>query len=106
MPNTLGMSQFADGGQLATKPYAASAAYIDRMSDYCRGCRYDRRKRLGPDACPFNALYWAFFERNRPRLAHLPRLAMVYRSLDRMSSEERSGLIAQAEAIRRSAATL
>jgi deoxyribodipyrimidine photolyase-related protein len=100
------MSQFADGGQLATKPYAASAAYIDRMSDYCRGCRYDRRKRLGPDACPFNALYWAFFERNRPRLAHLPRLAMVYRSLDRMSSEERSGLIAQAEAIRHSAATL
>jgi deoxyribodipyrimidine photolyase-related protein len=85
LPNTLGMSQYADGGQLATKPYVSSAAYIDRMSDYCRGCHYDRKARVGERACPFNALYWDFFARNRPRLAGNHRLAMVYRQLDRMT---------------------
>ena len=60
-PNTIGMSQFADGGSLSTKPYAASAAYIHRMSDYCNGCAYHRKERVGANACPFNALYWDFF---------------------------------------------
>ena len=60
LPNTHGMALFADGGLLASKPYAASGAYIDRMSDYCRGCAYDVRKKTGPGACPFNLLYWRF----------------------------------------------
>lgn len=84
LPNTVGMSQFADGGRLATKPYVSSAAYIDRMSDYCKGCHYDRKARVGDRACPFNALYWDFFARHRERLSVNPRLGMVYRQLDRM----------------------
>ena len=88
LPNTVGMSQFADGGRLATKPYVSSAAYIDRMSDYCKGCHYDRKARLGERACPFNALYWDFFARNGERLSANPRLGMVYRQLARMSPAE------------------
>lgn len=84
LPNTIGMSQFADGGQLATKPYVSSAAYIDRMSDYCKGCNYDKKDRLGEKACPFNALYWDFFARNSARLASNPRLSIVYRQLAKM----------------------
>ena len=61
LPNTLGMSQFADGGLLATKPYVSSAAYIDCMSDYCKGCDYDKKLRTGERACPYNSLYWDFF---------------------------------------------
>lgn len=85
MPNTLGMSQFADGGLLATKPYVSAAAYIHRMGDYCGSCRYRHDQRTGPRACPFNALYWDFLARNRTKLASNPRLAMVYRQLDRTS---------------------
>jgi deoxyribodipyrimidine photolyase-related protein len=85
LPNTVGMSQFADGGRLATKPYVSSAAYIDRMSDYCKGCHYDKKARVGERACPFNALYWDFFVRNTQRLAANPRLGMVYRQLAKMS---------------------
>ncbi|MYN40425.1 cryptochrome/photolyase family protein [Duganella sp. FT109W] len=84
LPNTLGMSQFADGGLLATKPYVSSAAYIDRMSDYCKGCHYDKKARLGERACPYNALYWDFFDRNRDKLAGNQRLGMVYQQLRRM----------------------
>ena len=84
LPNTLGMSQFADGGLLATKPYVSSAAYIDRMSDYCKGCHYDKKQRLGERACPFNALYWDFFARNAERLASNPRIGMVYPQLRKM----------------------
>ncbi|MEQ9126151.1 MAG: cryptochrome/photolyase family protein, partial [Alphaproteobacteria bacterium] len=72
-PNTLGMALFADGGVLASKPYAASGAYLDRMSDYCAGCAYSPRKKLGPGACPFNYLYWAFLMRNRKALEDNPR---------------------------------
>jgi deoxyribodipyrimidine photolyase-related protein len=86
LPNTLGMSQYADGGLLATKPYVSSAAYIDRMSDYCKGCHYNKKDRIGEAACPFNALYWDFFARNRERLASNPRIGMVYRQLDKMDS--------------------
>ena len=84
LPNTLGMSQFADGGVLATKPYVSSAAYIDRMSDYCKGCHYDKKSRIGELACPFNALYWDFFHRNAPALERNPRIGMVYRQLEKM----------------------
>ncbi|RQW81138.1 MAG: cryptochrome/photolyase family protein [Methylococcus sp.] len=99
LPNTLGMSQYADGGLLATKPYVSSAAYIHRMSDYCQGCHYDRKARLGERACPFNALYWDFFARHGERLAGNPRLGMVYRQLDKMSRDDKAAITAQAEAV-------
>ncbi|MBX9747614.1 MAG: cryptochrome/photolyase family protein [Hyphomonadaceae bacterium] len=88
-PNTIGMSQFADGGLLASKPYAASGAYIDRMSDYCGGCTYDVKQKAGAKACPFNYLYWDFLARNRKTLGGNPRIAPMYRTLDRMSDERR-----------------
>lgn len=81
LPNTIGMSQFADGGLLASKPYAASGAYIDRMSDFCKQCRFDVRQKSGADACPFNYLYWAFLIRNQKRLQDNPRLTMAYQQL-------------------------
>ncbi|NIC40416.1 cryptochrome/photolyase family protein [Aquabacterium sp. A08] len=96
-PNTLGMSQFADGGRLATKPYVSSAAYLDRMGDHCAGCHYDKKGKTGERACPFNALYWDFFERQRDRLGRNARLAMVYRQLNKMAPDTRAGLRTQAE---------
>ncbi len=103
LPNTLGMSQYADGGRLATKPYVSSAAYIDRMSDYCAGCRYDRKARLGESACPFNALYWDFFDRNREALNANHRLGMVWKNLGRMGDLEanRARAVAIREGIER-----
>lgn len=95
-PNVIGMSQFADGGVVGSKPYAASGAYIDRMSDYCRGCRYDVKRRHGAEACPFNPLYWDFLERNREKIGANPRLAQVYRNWDRMAGEERREALAAA----------
>ena len=100
MPNTRGMATFADGGIMGTKPYAASGAYIDRMSDYCGGCRYDVKAKTGEGACPFNRLYWGFLERNRPRLRDNHRLAMPYRTLDGFGEERRAALLADAEAAR------
>ncbi|UPT63217.1 MAG: hypothetical protein M0D54_01205 [Hyphomonadaceae bacterium JAD_PAG50586_4] len=88
-PNTIGMSQFADGGALASKPYAASGAYIDRMSDYCGHCAYDVKQKNGPKACPFNYLYWDFLARNRTALATNPRVTPMYRTLDRLSDDRR-----------------
>jgi deoxyribodipyrimidine photolyase-related protein len=96
LPNTLGMSQFADGGLLATKPYVSSAAYIDRMSDYCKGCAYDKKQRLGETACPFNALYWDFYQRNVDKLERNPRIGMAYRQLAKMPAEDVAALQAQA----------
>jgi deoxyribodipyrimidine photolyase-related protein len=92
LPNTLGMSQFADGGLLGSKPYAASGAYINKMSDYCRHCHYDVRKRTGDDACPFNALYWDFLARNRAVLGGNERLAMPYRNWDRFGAGEQAAI--------------
>ena len=86
--NVVGMRQHADGGVLATKPYAAGGAYIDRMSDYCSGCRYDPRKRLGEDACPFTPGHWAFLERNRERLAPNQRMRRALQGLDRLKGLE------------------
>jgi deoxyribodipyrimidine photolyase-related protein len=96
LPNTLGMSQFGDGGLLASKPYASSGAYINRMSDYCGRCRYDVKQRLGPDACPFNALYWDFLARNRDKLDKNQRMGPVYRNYDRFGDAEKAAIAKQA----------
>ncbi|ARJ69098.1 cryptochrome/photolyase family protein [Paracoccus contaminans] len=98
LPNTLGMSQFADGGLLATKPYAASAAYVNRMSDYCRGCRFDPKMRLGPRACPWNALYWDFIARHADRWARNPRMAVIVKAWAAKPAEEQAALRAAAAA--------
>lgn len=88
LPNTVGMSQFADGGLLASKPYAASGAYINRMSDYCRSCRYDVKQRTGAQACPFNALYWDFIARHRDKIGGNPRMAQMVRTYDKFTPDE------------------
>ncbi len=88
LPNTVGMSQFADGGLLASKPYAASGAYINRMSNYCGSCQYDVKQRTGPDACPFNALYWNFIARHRDKIAGNPRMAQMVRTYDKFAADE------------------
>lgn len=89
LPNTIGMSQFADGGLLASKPYVSGGNYINRMSDYCGGCGYAVSRRTGEGACPFNALYWHFLDRHRDRLGDNARLGQAYRSWDRMSAARR-----------------
>ncbi len=96
LPNTLGMSQFGDGGLLASKPYAASGAYINRMSDYCGRCRYDVKQRTGPNACPFNALYWDFLARNAEKLSGNQRLAMPFRNWAKMTPKVQAELRASA----------
>jgi deoxyribodipyrimidine photolyase-related protein len=88
LPNTRGMSQFADGGKIATKPYVSSANYINKMSHYCSGCWYDKEKRVGDKACPFNSLYWNFFITHRDKLEKNPRIGMAYRNIDRMSETD------------------
>ena len=97
MPNTLGMAVFADGGQMASKPYAASGAYIDRMSDFCSGCAYDVKQKTGPNACPFNYLYWAFLIRQKDRLRNNPRLALPYRTLAGWPPERQTAILAEAD---------
>ena len=88
LPNTMGMSQFADGGVLASKPYASSGAYINRMSDYCGSCKYNVKEKLGDDACPFNTLYWDFMARHKEDFAKNPRMGMAVRNLDKMDAEQ------------------
>lgn len=100
LPNTVGMSQWADGGVIATKPYVSSGAYIHRMSDYCKGCAYDHKQKLGEKACPFNALYWDFFARHEQVFGANTRLGMVYRQLQKMQGDELDALRAQADGIR------
>ena len=84
VPNVMGMGLWADGGRMATKPYVSGGAYIDRMSDYCAGCRYDPAQRVGDDACPFTTLYWDFVDRHRERLARNNRMARPVANLDRL----------------------
>lgn len=95
--NTRGMSQYADGGIVGSKPYVASANYIKKMSNYCKSCHYDSRKKYGERACPFNSLYWHFYERHREQLGKHPRIGFAYRNLNRMEAEEREKVVAQAE---------
>lgn len=87
-PNVVGMSLYADGGIVATKPYAAGGKYIDRMSDYCDGCRYNPNKSTGPDACPFTRAYWPFLNRHRKRLGANPRTKLTIKGLDRLSAAD------------------
>ncbi len=96
LPNTRGMSQFADGGLLATKPYVSAAAYIKRMGDACAGCPYDPRERTGPTACPFNSLYWDFHARHRERLQQVPRIGQVWRTWERWDDATREAIRARA----------
>jgi deoxyribodipyrimidine photolyase-related protein len=97
LPNVIGMSQFADGGVIASKPYASGGAYIDRMSDYCKRCRYDVKQKVGPDACPFNALYWDFLARHEARLRRNGRMRNMYVTWDRFTDETRAAYRASAE---------
>ena len=97
LPNTHGMALFADGGVVGSKPYAASGAYINRMSDHCADCAYQVKQPYGENACPFNYLYWDFMIRQRDKLGGNPRMGMVYRNLDKMPDEKRDGVQASAK---------
>lgn len=97
-PNTVGMSQFADGGLLGSKPYAASGAYINRMSDYCDACQYNVKDRVGPKACPFNLLFWNFIHRHRDRLSTNPRMGQMVRTWDKMTPAHQSQVLAESAA--------
>jgi deoxyribodipyrimidine photolyase-related protein len=101
LPNTLGMSQYADGGLLASKPYVATGKYLARMGNYCDGCRYRPERAHGADACPFTTLYWDFLARHRERFARHPRLALQVRNLDRLSDSERTAIAVRADELRR-----
>jgi deoxyribodipyrimidine photolyase-related protein len=96
LPNTRGMSQFADGGRVGTKPYAASASYINKMSNYCGSCFYDPKKKYGEKACPYNSLYWDFFFRNEHLLADNQRLKMIYENLHRLKPDDLEKILEQA----------
>ena len=97
-PNVIGMSQFADGGIVGSKPYVSSGNYIDRMSDYCGDCAYSVKTKVGEGACPFNLFYWAFLERHRTRFEKNPRMANMYRTWDRMDADKRESILSQAAA--------
>ncbi|MGB0309936.1 MAG: cryptochrome/photolyase family protein [Candidatus Puniceispirillaceae bacterium] len=98
LPNVTGMVLFADGGILASKPYAAGSAYIERMSDYCADCRYSPKEKTGDRACPFGYLYWDFLGRHEEKLRGNPRLGMIYRSRDKMSDEKKQQISMQSKA--------
>ncbi len=95
-PNTVGMSQFADGGALGSKPYASSGNYIDKMSDYCGGCKFNVKKKTGEGACPFNPLYWDFLVRNRDKLGNNPRIGRAYSTWDRMAEDKQQAYLSSA----------
>ena len=97
MPNVVGMILYADGGKLATKPYAASGNYINKMSDYCKTCRYSVSKKTGDDACPFNPLYWHFMDRHRDRLESNHRIGRIYATWDRMDEAKKQDYLDSAE---------
>jgi len=96
-PNVVGMSQFADGGVIASKPYVSSGAYINRMSDYCKGCHYKVSQKTGEGACPFNTLYWHFLDRHRDRFSNNARMGNMYRTWDRMDEDRRATVLSDAE---------
>ena len=98
LPNVAAMILYADGGKLASKPYAASGNYINKMSDYCGDCRYSVSKKTGEGACPFNLLYWHFMDRHRDRLEKNARIGRIYSTWDRMDEAKRQDYLDSAEA--------
>jgi deoxyribodipyrimidine photolyase-related protein len=97
LPNVSGMALFADGGKLASKPYASGGGYINKMSNYCKGCSYSVTVKNGPKACPFNYLYWDFLDRNRTKLRTNPRVGMMYRVYDRMDADKQQAIRSDAK---------
>lgn len=97
LPNTRGMSQFADGGIVATKPYVSSSNYIDKMSNYCAECTYDKKTKSAENSCPFNSLYWHFLDRNKAHFENNPRMKMMYSLLNKIDPEERNKINERAE---------
>jgi deoxyribodipyrimidine photolyase-related protein len=102
LPNTLCMSQFADGGILASKPYVATGKYIQRMSNYCKSCRYDPGEIAGQEACPFTTLYWDFLIRHKARLGRIPRMGLQLRNIARLSKEQQKRIRRKADGLRKS----
>jgi deoxyribodipyrimidine photolyase-related protein len=100
LPNVVGMGTWGDGGALASKPYVASGAYINRMSNYCGSCRYDVKQRTGPDACPVNVLYWDFLASHQPRFANHPRMRMMFVHVKNIAEPELVQIRTQAAAFR------
>lgn len=94
--NTRGMSQYADGGIIGSKPYTGSANYINKMSNYCEGCSYDKTERSTKNACPFNSLYWDFHDRHKEKLQEHPRLKMVYNLWNKMQPAEKAATLERA----------
>ena len=95
--NTRGMSQFADGGIVGSKPYVSSATYINKMSSYCTSCYYDKAKKTGDRACPFNSLYWNFYDKHESKLSKNPRLGMMYHVWRKMQPNAKAELLEQAD---------
>lgn len=95
--NTRGMSQYADGGIVGSKPYVSSANYIQKMSNYCKGCHYNAKGKVGENACPFNSLYWHFYDRHQDKLAKNPRIGMAYVTFNKMNLTDKEAIMAQAE---------
>lgn len=87
LPNALGMSQFGDGGIVGTKPYCSTGNYINKMSNYCKGCRYDYKQKVGDDACPFSTFYWDFFDRHYDKLKNNQRLSFAIKNLEKMRQD-------------------
>jgi deoxyribodipyrimidine photolyase-related protein len=102
MPNVVGMSQFADGGVMASKPYVATGKYIKRMSNYCDNCRFRPDKATGEDACPFTTMYWDFLLRHEDELSSNQRMQMQLRNLKRLSADRKEAIIRQADEHRQS----
>jgi deoxyribodipyrimidine photolyase-related protein len=94
--NTRGMSQYADGGIVGSKPYVSSASYIDKMSDYCQNCHYKKDLKIGEGACPFNSLYWNFYDAHQEKLKSNPRIGMMLNVWNKMNSDQKSDLLQQA----------
>ena len=101
LPNSLGMSQYADGGVMGSKPYVATGKYIQRMSPHCKGCRYDPAQRSGDNACPFTTLYWDFLMRHETVLASNPRMALQVKNVARLTDEQKQAVSQRASSIRR-----